>query len=188
MSIEREVIIMDYVIYFIVDILLGFVPQAMGCAVCLYAFTGQTLKNRSFLVTSAIFSGVAVVVRLICNFGVIDFGFHTILIWILFVVVAITYNKLPVMQSVIAIMLSSLLILATELLVCVVVGSIVGMERFNQIMNYDITRNTVQEATLRSIYGIPMNVVFASVALIVYYFVKKHRAKKSASTNSEQGE
>ena len=92
------------------------------------------------------------------------------------------------MQSVVAIMLSSLLILATELLVGVLVGSIVGMERFNQIMNYDITRNTVQEATLRSIYGIPMNIVFASVALIVYYFVKKHRDKKSASTNSEQSE
>ena len=179
---------MDYIIYFIVDILLGFVPQAMGCAVCLYAFTGQTLKNRSFLITSAIFSGVAVVVRLICNFGVIDFGFHTILIWIVFVIVAITYNKLPVMQSVMAIMLSSVLIVATELLVGIVIGSIIGMDRFNQIMNYDITKNTVQEATLRSIYGIPMNVVFARVALIVYYFVKKHRAKKSASANSEQSE
>ena len=179
---------MDYVIYFVVDILLGFVPQAMGCAVCLYAFTGQPLKNRSFLITSAIFSGVAVVVRLICNFGVIDFGFHTILIWIVFVIVAITYNKLPVMQSVMAIMLSSVLIVVTELLVGIVIGSIIGMDRFNQIMNYDITKNTVQEATLRSIYGIPMNVVFASVALIVYYFVKKHRAKKSASANSEQSE
>ena len=92
------------------------------------------------------------------------------------------------MQTVMAIMLSSVLIVATELLVGIVIGSIIGMDRFNQIMNYDITKNTVQEATLRSIYGIPMNVVFASVALIVYYFVKKHRAKKSASANSEQSE
>ena len=105
MSSEREIILMNYAIFFIVDILLGFVPQAMGCAICLYAFTGQSLKSRSFWITSAIFSGVALVVRLICNFGVIDFGFHTILIWMLFVVVAITYNKLPVMQSIISIIL-----------------------------------------------------------------------------------
>jgi heme/copper-type cytochrome/quinol oxidase subunit 2 len=85
-------------------------------------------------------------------------------------------------------MISSVLILATELLVGVAIGSMIGMERFNQIMNYDITKDTVQEATLRSVCGIPMNVIFASVALIVYYFVKKHRAKKSASANSEQSE
>ena len=179
---------MEYVIYFIVDILLGFVPQAMGCAVCLYAITGQPLKNRSFAVTSAIFSAVAVIVRLICNFGVIDFGFHTILIWIIFVVVAITYNKLPIMQTIIAILLSSMLILATELFVGGLTGAIIGMERFNEIMNYDITRNTVQEATLRSMYGIPMNVIFAGVSLIVYYFVKKHREKKASSAKAEQSE
>ena len=178
---------MDYVIYFVVDILLGFVPQAMGCAVCLYAFTGQSLKNRSFLITSAIFSGVAVVVRLICNLGVIDFGFHTILIWILFVAVAITYNKIPVMQAIVSILLSSVLIIITELLTGGAIGVIIGMERFNQIMNYDITKNTVQEATLRSICGIPMNIVFASVSLLVYYFLKKHREKKPVA-NSEQSE
>ena len=188
MSSEREIILMNYAIFFIVDILLGFVPQAMGCAVCLYAFTDQTLKSRSFWITSTIFSGVAVVVRLICNLGVIDFGFHTILIWILFVVVAITYNKLPIMQAIVSIMISSVLILATELLVGVAIGSIIGMDRFNQIMNYDITKDTVQEASLRSVCGIPMNVIFASVALLVYYFVKKRRKKKAASTSSEQSE
>ena len=171
----------EYILYFVFDILLGFVPQAMGCAVCLYAFVGQRLKSHSFLVTSAIFAGVAVAVRLICNSGLIDFGFHTVLIWMLFVVVAITYNKFPVMQSTIGILLSSVLIVVTELITGVAISLSLGSERFNQIMDYDITKSTVQEATLRAMCGIPMNVMFACVALLTYYLMKKHREKTAAA-------
>ena len=172
----------EYVIYFIFDILLGFVPQAMGCAVCLYAFVGRRLKSRNFLITSAIFAGVAVVVRLICNTGLIDFGFHTVLIWLLFVIVAITYNKFPVLQSTIGILLASVLIVVTELITGVAISLSLGSERFNQIMDYDITKSTVQEATLRAMCGIPMNIMFAVVALLLYYFLKKHRAKTAAAS------
>ena len=175
----------EYILYFVFDILLGFVPQAMGCAVCLYAFVGQRLKSHSFLVTSAIFAGVAVAVRLICNSGLIDFGFHTVLIWMLFVVVAITYNKFPVMQSTIGILLSSVLIVVTELITGVAISLSLGSERFNQIMDYDITKSTVQEATLRAMCGIPMNVMFACVALLTYYLMKKHREKIAAAASAQ---
>ena len=172
---------MDYVIYIICDILLGFVPQAVGCAVCLFAITKQPLKSKNFWITSVIFSGIAVAVRLICSFGLIEFGFHTILIWMLFVVVAITYNKFPVMQSTLGILLSSVLIVVTELITGVAISLSLGSERFNQIMDYDITKSTVQEATLRAMCGIPMNVMFACVALLTYYLMKKHREKTAAA-------
>ena len=42
---------MDYVIYIICDILLGFVPQAVGCAVCLFAITKQPLIRISKRIT-----------------------------------------------------------------------------------------------------------------------------------------
>ena len=177
---------MDYVIYIVCDILLGFVPQAVGCAVCLFAITKQPLKSNSFWITSAIFSGIAVVVRLICSFGLIEFGFHTVLIWMLFVVVAIAYNKLPIMQSTISIVISGALILVAELLTGGIMSVAFGMERFNEIMNYDITKNTVQEATLRAVCGIPMNVLFAVIALVFCLLLKKYREKKAATAQNEQ--
>ena len=79
---------------FLFDIVLGFVPQATGCAVCLFAMTKQRLLTKNFLITSGIFSAIAMFVRLICNYGLIDFGFHTILIWIIFVVVAIMEKEI----------------------------------------------------------------------------------------------
>ena len=171
---------MDYVIYIICDILLGFVPQAVGCAVCLFAITKQPLKSNSFWITSVIFSGIAVAVRLICSFGLIEFGFHTILIWMLFVVVAISYNKLPIMQSTVSIVVSGALILVAELLTGGIMSVAFGADRFEEIMNYDITQNTVQEATLRAVCGIPMNVLFALFALLLCFILQKRREKAAA--------
>ena len=96
---------MQFLTLLLFDIILGFVPQAMGCAVCLFAFANQPLRSKNFLFTSLIFSGIAIVVRVIFNYGLIDFGFHTVLIFLIFAVVAITYNRFPVLQSTVGIML-----------------------------------------------------------------------------------
>ena len=168
---------------FLFDIVLGFVPQATGCAVCLFAMTKQRLLTKSFLITSVIFSAIAMFVRLICNYGLIDFGFHTILIWIIFVVVAITYNKFPVLQSTISIMLSGLLIVVTELITGGVISIMIGTERFNAMMNN--TATTDGQIT-RAIYGIPMNVLFVAVALLFYYILKRRREKTPAPAENDQ--
>ena len=178
---------MDYFFYIVCDILLGFVPQAIGCAVCLFAITKLPLRSKNFWVTSAIFSTIAVFVRLICSFGLIEFGFHTVLIWMLFVVVAIAYNKLPVKQSTIGIVISGALILVAELVTGGVLSVAFGAERFNEIMSYEIAKgNTVQEATYRALCGIPMNVLFVAIALLLTFFLKKRRKKAAAAAESAQ--
>ena len=79
---------MRFFILILADVILGFVPQATGCAVCLFAIGNKKLLSRGFLYTSAIYAAIAVIVRLAYNTGLIDFGFHTIIIWLIFVVVA----------------------------------------------------------------------------------------------------
>ena len=170
----------DFLALFFFDIILGFVPQATGCAICLFAFTKQRLRSKVFLITSLIFSGVAMAIRLICNYGLIDFGFHTVLIWMIFVVVAITYNKLPVLQSTVSIMLSGLLIVVTELITGVTCSLFIGMERFNAIMD------GAEGATVRAMYGIPMNVLFMGIALLIYFSLARKRAKAAAPAANEQ--
>ena len=168
----------EFVKLFFFDIVLGFVPQATGCAICLFAMTKQRLRSKSFLVTSLIFSAVVVAVRLICNYGIIEFGFHTILIWIIFAVIAITYNKFPVLQATIAIMMSGVLIVVAELITGGAFSAVIGLDRFNAIMD------GAEGQVVRAIYGIPMNVLFVGIALVVYYFFRRKRVK-SASAAAE---
>ena len=156
---------------FFFDIVLGFVPQATGCAVCLFAMTKQRLRSKSFLITSLIFSAVAVIVRVICNYGIIEFGFHTILIWIIFAVIAITYNKFPVLQATVAIMMSGILIVVAELITGGAFSLVIGLDRFNAVMD------GAEGQVVRAIYGIPMNILFVGISLLVYYAFRRRRMK-----------
>ncbi|MBO7761764.1 MAG: hypothetical protein J6T24_03100 [Clostridia bacterium] len=167
---------MQFLTLLLFDIILGFVPQAMGCAVCLFAFANQPLRSKNFLFTSLIFSGIAIVVRIIFNYGLIDFGFHTVLIFLIFAVVAITYNKFPVLQSTVGIMLSGVLIVVAELITGVVISLFLGMETFDAIMD---NTATIEGQITRALCGIPMNILFVAIALLAYFLVKRKRAKKS---------
>ena len=169
----------EFLKLFFFDIVLGFVPQATGCAVCLFAMTKQPLRSKNFLITSLIFSAVAVVVRVICNYGIIEFGFHTILIWIIFAVIAITYNKFPVLQATVAIMMSGVLIVITELITGGAFSLMIGLDRFNAVMD------GAEGQVVRAIYGIPMNVLFVAVALLFYYILKRRREKAPAPAPAE---
>ena len=163
---------------FFFDIVLGFVPQATGCAVCLFAMTKQRLRSKSFLITSLIFSAVAVIVRVICNYGIIEFGFHTILIWIIFAVIAITYNKFPVLQATVAIMMSGILIVVAELITGGAFSLVIGLDRFNAVMD------GAEGQVVRAIYGIPMNILFVGISLLVYYIFRRRRMKAAETAEA----
>jgi hypothetical protein len=165
----------EFLKLFFFDIVLGFVPQATGCAVCLFAMTKQRLRSKSFLITSLIFSAVAVIVRVICNYGIIEFVFHTILIWIIFAVIAITYNKFPVLQATVAIMMSGILIVVAELITGGAFSLMIGLDRFNAVMD------GAEGQIVRAIYGIPMNILFVGISLLVYYIFRRRRMKAAAT-------
>ena len=171
----------QFLTLFLFDIVLGFIPQATGCAICLFAFAKQPLRSKSFLFTSIIFSAIAIGVRLICNYGLIDFGFHTVLIWLIFVIVALTYNKFQIMQCTLGIMLSGVMIVLTEVAAALVFTLILGSEKFNAIMD---NTATIDGQITRAMYGIPMNILFVIVALLLY-FILARRAKRIVARAQE---
>ena len=120
-------------------------------------------------------------VRLICNYGLIDFGFHTSLIWLIFVVVAIMYNRLPALQSTVSIMLSGVLIVVTEVITALALTIILGTEEFNAMMD---NTATVEGQITRAAYGIPMNMLFVLAALLLYYLIKKRNERRAAKTEN----
>lgn len=176
---------MKTLILFLVDILFGYVPQAAGCAICLFAVTNQNLRSRKFWLTTGIFSAIAIVIRTAYNINLIDFGFHTIIIWSIFILVAIGYNKVPAMRSICSILLSGIFITATELITAGSMILIFGSENFTKMMN---DTETMDGRIVKAICGIPANILFVIVVLVFYFIkaaLKRRKLQKEAQTISE---
>lgn len=176
---------MQTLILFLVDILFGYVPQAAGCAICLFAVTNQNLRSRKFWLTTGIFSAIAIVIRTAYNINLIDFGFHTIIIWSIFILVAIGYNKVPAMRSICSILLSGIFITATELITAGSMILIFGSENFTKMMN---DTETMDGRIVKAICGIPANILFVIVVLVFYFIkavLKRRKLQKEAQTISE---
>lgn len=164
----------EFLTLMFVDILLGFVPQAIGCAIFMFTIANKKIRSRAFLCTAAIYSAIAMVIRILYNSGLIDFGFHTIIIWILFIVVAILYNKVPAFQATVSILVSGILITISEIIVVCVMLFSIGEERFNEIMN---NATTIDAQITKAVWGVPANFLFLIIVVIVGIVVKSRRKK-----------
>lgn len=175
-------------IYFVADILLGYIPQAAGCAICLYAINSLPIGTGKFWATTGIFSAIAVVIRTAYNIHLIDFGFHTVIIWSIFILVAIGYNKMPAIKSILSILVSGILITLTELITAGVLILIYGDENFSAMMD---NTETMAGKTVKAFCGVPANILFVVVVLIFYLTKrawKKRKAEKDDSSDADGSE
>jgi hypothetical protein len=173
----------DYLLLFLADIVLGFMLQAIGYAVCLYTFVNKRIDSKDFMITSVIYSLIAVVIRFAYDINLINFGFHTIVIWLIYLLVAIFFNKLPAIKSTISICVSGIIITFTEILTVIVMTAKLGSERFDQIMN---NTTTIDGQIQKAIYGIPANILFLVIVFVAYFIVKNKRSKASITVEENK--
>ena len=183
---------MNFTTYLVLYILLGFIPQAVGSAICLYSINKQSIVSKSFWYTSIIYALVSTAIRLAYDYGVIDFGFHTVIIWMIFIVIAIFYNKFPVIQSTVSIMVSGLLITVAELITAVAFVICLGSQVFEDIMSCTLEidgqmLSEIEGKALKTACGVPANFLFV-VITIVFYIVMKKRYEKKQHETSNKGE
>ena len=167
------------------DVLLGYVPQAAGCAICLFTIARQKLNSREYWFTAGIFSAIALIIRTAYNIGLIDFGFHTVIIWSIFILVAIFYNRFPAMQSICSILLSGILIAFSEIITAVTLILIYGNENFTAMMN---NTQDIDGKIVKAVCGIPANILFVIIVMIIYVIKsilrkRKAQASENASVN-----
>ena len=173
----------DYLLLFLFDVVLGFIPQAIGYAICLFAVANKKLRSKEFLITSAIYAVIQVVIRMAYNYGIIDFGFHSVIIWMLFIVVAIFYNKAHAVRSAVSIFVSGLLITVAEVINAAALILILGEASFNEIMN---NTAAMSGKIIKAACGAPTNLLFLAIVLLVYYFMNKRRTKLAAAKASAE--
>ena len=172
--------------FFLVDIVLGYIPQAAGCAICVYTVVGERIPSKKFWLTTAIFSLIAILIRTAYNVKILDFGFHTVIIWGIFILVAIGFNKFHAMRSICSILLSGVIITAAELVTAGVFVLIYGNEKFTGMMN---NTATIEGMTIKSACGVPANLLFlliVAVGHIVANVVRKRKALRVAAEEVSQ--
>lgn len=177
---------MKLLLWFLADIVLGYIPQAAGCAIALFALTNQKIRSKSFLYTSALYALVAIAIRLAYNFELIDFGFHTVIIWMLFIVIAVAFNRAPVLQSTVSILLSGILITVAEVLTALTLTLVYGEATFTAIMN---NTATLDGKIVKAFCGVPANILFLVTIFVAYIVLNKRRVKQAAvaqETETEQ--
>jgi membrane protein implicated in regulation of membrane protease activity len=76
-----------------------------------------------------------------------------------------------VLQATVAIMMSGILIVVAELITGGAFSLMIGLDRFNAIMD------SAEGPVVRAIYGIPMNILFVGISLLVYYIFRRRRMK-----------
>lgn len=172
---------MKLALFLLTDLLLGYVPQAAGCAVCLFMFVKESLRTRKFLITTCFYSMVAVVIRLAYTWKLIDFGFHTVVIWAIFVLIAIAYNRYPVVQSTFSILVSGVLITVSELITAGILVLIYGEKNFTNMMN---NTETLDGKLVKALCGVPTNILFLIIVLVAYFVARRRWKKNSEATQN----
>ena len=152
------------------EYVLGYVLQGFMLALGIYAFTRQPIDKKKYIITGITLSIIIYVTRLL---PIIP-GIHTILALVCAFLLGILFLKTPIVPTIRAILIITILLLATEFINIFVMTSIFGQEHFNSMMN-----DNVQKALI----GMPAQIVFA-ILIVISYFVFK---KKKSDKNGENG-
>ena len=159
---------MDLVKLIIVKYLLGFVIQDFLFVVGIHTFNNQRIEIKQFMMINAIFIPVTILVRVLP----ISFGIHTLLNVTFIFILTCFYFGFELYQTIRSTLITTVLILATELIGVNLLLALFGKEKINTLM-LDPYTNAV-------IY-LPINMLFACI--ILFFYVRMYRKQLNSSVN-----
>lgn len=154
-------------------LLLIFTKYIMGCllqsvisvlAVC--AINKKKIEIKMFSLVTILYAFSMIFIRMLP----IDFGVHTLFISIVLIVLGITLLKTPVYKTVLSALIVGVIVLLTEIINGIFLGLIIG---FDNIKTF--SANEVNWA----IAGIPANILFLIIVLIIYKLSTKPKNKET---------
>lgn len=140
------------------------VPEGFLFVFALYVFSKTRINKKSYLLASVIMGIITFIIRLLP----IHYGVHTILNIILLIVIGVNINKIDVIKSIQAVIISIIL-----QFICEGINVFIIQYIFKVSMNY-----IFDDPMLKTLYGIPSLGIFGLV-VGVYYFILFKRKKLS---------
>lgn len=153
-----EIILFEYI--------LGYILQGFAYCLGIYAFCMKKLETKKYVMVSGMFIVISYIMRMLP----VSFGVHTILNLICLFLLAILFLKMPVLPTIRSILAITVLLLMTELVSVFCITKIVGQAQFESMMN---------DSLGKAIIALPSSVIFAVIAVISYFVLRKIKTKKS---------
>jgi len=170
---------MDYFKLFLINGVLGYFLQTMGYVIAIAAFNKKSLNIRDLFFRTLVFSIVTYFIRQI---SAINFGFHTILIMIVFIVISIRFFKTASYPTVLAVLLTSVMIIVCETINYGLLSLIFSSETISFLLKGG---ETLEGQINKALVGVPTNIMSIGFITIFYKFQMKKLKKENA--NGEAG-
>lgn len=138
-----------------IEFFLRLIPESFILILAGYAFTGKKIEKKVFCISSILLAVATYLIRMLP----IHFGVHTIILIMIYVLITVYINKIDVMESISAILISSII-----LFMCEWINVYVLTYLFN-LSSENIFRNTVTKV----LYGTPSLIVFSSIIGLIFY-------------------
>lgn len=161
---------MDLFETIVFEFIFGYILQGFAFILGIFAFNRKKIVLKEYILVSIVISFIYYLVRLLP----ISFGVHTIISLILLFLVCIFIFKMPIYTTIRSTLLVTVLLLSSEMANVWLMISILGQEKFEQMMSVPIEK---------AIIGIPSAFTFASLILLSYFIFTKSKNHSAGSNN-----
>lgn len=145
----------------LLEVLLRGLPEGFIIIFAVYAFSKTVINIKRYIVSSIIFVIAVCLIRLLP----IQYGVHTILNTIVIIVLTVNINKIAIIKSILAGVITVIVEFICE-------G--INMLIIQYIFKEDIM-NLLNEPSLKILYGIPSLVIFAVIVANYYYYLARRK-------------
>lgn len=142
------------------EFILGYMLQGLAIVFGIYTFNRQKINGKDYILASGLVIFGSCFVRLLP----ISFGVHTIINMMLLFIICILLLKMPMYTTLRSMSLVTILLLLFEMVDVAVISSVIGNERFEELMVDPIHRAMI---------GVPANVLFVVFVVLTNYLMKR---------------
>lgn len=138
-----------------IEFFLIVIPESFILVLAGYAFSSKKIEKKVFCISSILLAVATYLIRMLP----IHFGVHTIILIMIYVLVTVYINKLDVIKSISAVLISSIILFICEWINVYVLTYLFKLS--GEIM----FRNTATKV----LYGIPSLILFSFIIGLIFY-------------------
>lgn len=146
------------------EFFLRIIPESILAVLSIYIFSFTSIKIRPVVISSVLFALTTYLVRMLP----IQFGIHTVIIMMIYILINIFINKISIVKSI-----SSILLFTIFLSICEFVNMII-LNLLNIDMQFEF-----RDSVMKIVCTTPSLVLFGGVILVFYLIVYESRMKKA---------
>lgn len=146
----------------VIEIFLRLIPEAFLLVFAAHVIAKSSIVKKRYVLSSILFGTTNYFIRLLP----IDYGIHSVLGIIIFVVLITNINKINVIRAIQAVLINTLIMFFCE-------GINVAIIQF--VLKKDINK-IFANPVMKAIYGVPSLLAFAGV-IVTYYIITNRRKK-----------